>query len=215
MAISATTLAPRLIALAVVGYCVWPSLTAFVSETASPPPAKLPAVETSLLSPKMPPQPARDPFQVGVVAPTAPPSKSPKAGEGVAASGPASAAGNVAVKPVNPLDGLSLDGTCIVGAHRLAVINGRLYAAREMLPASNSATPLKLVDVLPHKVLLEREGKTLELTYSNVASALVPSRGAEVHASPNGVVTGPNAKKLNAVTEAKSDGKSPTRDAGN
>ena len=64
MAISANTLVPRVIALAAVGYCVWPSLTAFVSETESKPPAKLPALETTLLRPKMPPQPARDPFQV-------------------------------------------------------------------------------------------------------------------------------------------------------
>ena len=60
MAISVNTLMPRAIALAAVGYCVWPSLTAFMSETGNKSPAKLPALETTLLRPKMPPRPVRD-----------------------------------------------------------------------------------------------------------------------------------------------------------
>ena len=112
MAISANTLVPRVIALAAVGYCVWPSLTAFVSETQNKPPAKLPALETTLLRPKMPPQPARDPFQVNVAAKADSPGKSSKAGAGMAEAN--SATGGARPKPVNPLAGLTLDAGCIV-----------------------------------------------------------------------------------------------------
>ena len=184
MAISANILAPRVIALAAVGYCLWPSLTAFMSETASKPPAKVAALETGLLAPKMPPLPARDPFQVKAEPVANAPAKS-------AANKSKLAAHEAVKKPIDPLEGLTLDATCIVGNQRLAVINGRLYAAPELLLESSSATsPPKIVNVLPYKVLLEWGGKTLELTYSNVASSAAASRDTDVHGGPNGITTG-------------------------
>ena len=209
MVISANILVPRAIALAAVGYCVWPSLTVCMSDTESKPPAKLPAVETTLLRPKMPPQPVRDPFQVQVAAKAGSPRKASKAGVGTGH-------GNATGKPVNPLAGLTLDATCIVGTQRLAVINGRLYAAEETLPTSNSATPpLKIANVLPYKVLFEWEGKILELTYSNITSSLAASHEAGVYVGgPKGVTGGSGTKKPHASRGARSSGKSRVNGAG-
>ena len=94
---------------------------------------------------------------------------------------------------------------------RLAVINGHVYAVRESLPASNSATPpLKIVDVLPYKVLLEGEGKALELTYSNAAFSPGASQDADAHAGPDGVTVGSGTKKPRPFTGARSKGNSRT-----
>ena len=97
-------------------------------------------------------------------------------------------------KPIDPLAGLTLDATCIVGGQRLAMISGRLYAAKETLSAGKSSTPAyKVVDVLPYKVLLENDGKTVELTYSDVARPAA-SKPANSRAKPAGAAGASRAK---------------------
>jgi hypothetical protein len=188
MAISVGRLAPRAIVLAVVGYCVWPSASALFSQPETKPPETLPDITAAMLSPALSPSPTRDPFGGAAVVPWLA-AKQPgaaagkTAGKGGPAKPPVSAAGKTAGKsphsgsaktpdkPADPLGGLALDATCIVGDRRLAMINGRMYAVQETLRTGNSATPpYKVVDVLPYKVVLERDGKTLELTYSDIAS---------------------------------------------
>jgi hypothetical protein len=189
MVISVEKVAPRVIALAAVAYCVWPSLTALMSEPESKRPQKLPELAASLLSPKMPPQPTRDPFGFKVAAA---PAKSSTAGAGAAKNAPAKQA--IAAKPperpVDPLKGLTLEATSIVGNRRMAVINGRSYTAQETLRTPDPTSPrLKIVNVLPYKVLLEREGKPLELTYSDLVSHSATPPNTDGNAKPASVPT--------------------------
>jgi hypothetical protein len=201
MAISVEKLAPRAVVLAVVGYCVWPTIMDLASKPDPKPPEKVPELAASALRPKMPPLPTRDPFgakpaakamaarpatsstttaamvnkAAAKLASRSAATKGP-AGMTAAAKGPAgktATAGTAAVaaKSPPPTAGLTLEATCIAGDQRMAVINGRLYRAQEMLAASNAAAPAyRLIDVSPHKVLLEYQGKRVELSYSDSAS---------------------------------------------
>jgi hypothetical protein len=212
MAISTAKLVPRAIALAAVGYCIWPSLNALVVEPESKPPAKLPEVAALLASPALPPCPTRNPFARRTPAKPALPGGSSPATARAATKGEAtkhvnSAAANAAAKAVDALSGLKLEATCIVGNQRMAVINGRLYAAPAMLPASGKATPtLKVVGVLPYKVLFECEGKTLELTYSNTVSRAASSRAADASAKPGKSPRPPDARKPEAASPGAKPG---------
>ena len=125
-------LAPRAIALAVVGYCVWPSLMAFQARPETKSPEKPPEVAAALLKPAVAPFPTRDPF----VTPSDGPGQSFRfrAGKGAALM-------------ADSLSSLTLEATCIVNSQRLAMINGRLYACQETLSAGNaSLPPFKLVE---------------------------------------------------------------------
>ena len=82
----------------------------------------------------------------------------------------ASAGSATAKKQIDPLDGLKLEATCILGNQRLAMINGQLYAPQKMPSAGNSLPPFRIVSVFPNEVLLECKGKTVELTYEGVVS---------------------------------------------
>ena len=170
MEISAGKWAPRVIAVAVAGYCVWPTVTALFSQPKAKPPEKLPELAAALLAPAAPPASKRDPFGQGAAEPLHRQAAQPSA---------AAAARRPSGNDAGPLSGVALEATCIVGERRLALINGRLYAPRETLSTSNSsAPPYKIVDVFPYKVLLESEGKTVELKYSDVAvRPASPSRG--------------------------------------
>jgi len=165
MELALDKLAPRAIALAVVGYCVWPSLAAFQAQPETKPPEKPPEVAAALLKPAVAPFPKRDPF---VMTNSRPEKKSSLA-----------ASGKNAALLVDPLSHLTLEATCLMGGKRLAMINGHLYACREKSPEGDASTPpFTLVSVLPYKVLLECGGKSLELMYSNVASSNAASRPA-------------------------------------
>ena len=66
-----------------------------------------------------------------------------------------------------------------MGDQRLALINGRLYGPRETLQDSTaSGADYKVVDVLPYKVLLECQGKKLELAYPDAASGVASGSSA-------------------------------------
>lgn len=202
-------------ALAALGYCVWPSVTAFMSQPEGKPPAKLPTLESALLRPKMPLPPLRDPFRVEIAGQTASAGKQASAGQGAGGRRVGSAGEGAVKKRVDPLAGLSLDATCIVGAQRLAVINGRVYTAQETLATSSSAAPpLKIANILPHMVLLQCEGKTLELTYSNVGTARAASHEPDVYVGgPNETVAGAATKRPRGLT-GRSSGNSRTNGTG-
>jgi len=183
MAISVGKLAPSAVVLAFVGYCVWPSL----SDLTSPPPllkatAKMPELAASLFSPTMPPVPTRNPWGGLDAASLAAAKDSAKPGDANSETVVDSAMAKTSAGPVDPLAGLKLDATCILGDRRVAMINGQMYAAQEVLTVENA--PYRVVRVLPYKVVLEREGKIMELTYSNVTSQPAKSPQAGVQAKP-------------------------------
>jgi len=167
MAISAGKLAPSAVVLAFVGYCVWPS----VSELASappppPPPVKVPELAAASFSPTMPSLPTKNPWGGMDAASLTAAKKAAKTASKTAAAGSAAAK-----KAIDPLDGLKLEATCILGNQRLAMINGQLYAPQKMPSAGNSSTPpFRVVGVFPNKALLECKGKTVELTYEGIVS---------------------------------------------
>jgi len=189
---------PRALALAVVGYCLWPSMTAFFSKPKVESPKKLPELSAALLSPAMPPTPTRDPFKKNTatlasalkkVLPSAAKSATGKGTQNPAAAldstvkmeqRVASAShgqGKPTGKGAKHSDGLTLEATCIVGDQRLAVINGRLYAPKETLSLPGlSATPCEVISVLPYKVVLKCGENNKELTYPNVASKQVSAK---------------------------------------
>jgi hypothetical protein len=198
MAVSIGNLAPRAVVLGLVAVGVWPSVSHLLSEDKPPTPEAMPELANALLSPKPPPRPTRDPF--GLVTAAQPLSAKEAAKEAAKLQASRSAAAvrrnALAAKPVDPLSGLILTATCIVGDQRLALINGRLYAPRQTLvtdkpvakrsPGAKGAAPAaaedpatssyQVVEVLPYKVLLAHNGQILELGYSNVTSG-PPSAG--------------------------------------
>ncbi len=185
MVISPAKLVPRVVAAAVMGYCVWPTLADFISGAQTKPQEALPEVRASLLTPATPSPLTRNPLQKPVVVQAkGDPAKSAKA----AGKTGSSAAAKADSKPVDPLSGLMLNAIFSVGQQRLAVINGRSYAAGDKLPVSTAAsTALTVGSVLPYSVLLERDGSTLELKYSDTVS----SGGS----SPAASGAGPSAQK--------------------
>jgi hypothetical protein len=199
MAISIGKLAPRVVALAVMGYCAWPSLSELMSKPEVKPPPKTSPFPAGLLSPKLAAFPTRDPFggSAGVTAALAEQWRKENVARVAAKSKAATDAKTGAAALVNPLNGLTLDGTCIVGDQRLAVISGRLYAPQETLPAAKGAAPLRVVDVLPYKVLLDRDGKALELAYSDTATARAadPKSTAKPSGAPKPKRAGGSSKK--------------------
>ena len=73
---------------------------------------------------------------------------------------------------IGKVDGMVLNATCVVGDQEMAMIDGHLYAEQDLIPAPAGGGPqYKILSVLPYKVLLERGGRTLELTYSNAAAS--------------------------------------------
>ncbi len=183
---------PRALALAVVGYCLWPSMMAFFSTPKTTVPKKTPELTAALLSPKLPPAPIRDPFSentatlasslknvlrstvkssagVGRTKPSA--AKTPTIKTDRRVTTGARAGGKPTAKRTDNSGRLTLEATCIVGDRRLALINGRLYAPKETLSLPGlSATPYEVINVLPYKVVLKCGENSMELTYPNVAS---------------------------------------------
>jgi hypothetical protein len=69
------------------------------------------------------------------------------------------------------LAGLVLNATCITREQRIAIINGRVYKQKDTIAAPNAAdSRYVLVDILPHKVVLECRGKRLPLCYANTVT---------------------------------------------
>ena len=231
-------LAPSAAALAFAAYCMWPSLVELASAPRPTPPKKVPELAASLLSPEISPSPTRNPFEwtdAALLAAEAA-TRAPKAAGKVAAKTVAQAAtairspntvGTTAVQaavlgkaktpdePMDPLGGLRLEATSTLGRQRLAVINGQMYALHDRLAGDSSTPPYRIVGVLSHMVLLEREGKTVELTYSDAASraALSPRAGVRGKSAAAGAAS--SKKPRAASTAAKSGGNNPSNKTGN
>jgi len=162
MAISMNKLAPRAVVLAVVGYCAWPSLLDLSTETKPKAVKKGQELSASLFAPKLAPAPTQNPWggkDAATLLAERKPAK-PTAGAG----GAKDSSKGEAEKPVDPLDGLALEGTSIAGDFRMAVVNGRLYSHGDYV---ENKPGCKIVEVLPYKIVLEHEGKTLELVYTD------------------------------------------------
>jgi hypothetical protein len=202
MNISLEKLLPRVIVVAAVGYIAWPSASYLMSQTATPPVATLPEVAKALLSPTVSP-PMRDPFarKNAVLANAGNVRKGDATrGQGGAITSSATASPKDG-KSTDPLSGLTLDATYLAGNSRLAIINGRVYAPQETLPASKTT----VIDILPYKVLLECEGKVCALAYADTASARsVSSRPAAARAKSSG---GARSATSGAASKAKGGNK--------
>ncbi len=182
MNISLEKLVPRVIVAGALGYCAWPSVSYLMSHPAAAPPATLPEVAKSALAPTIT-SPTRDPFVLKDAAEANDGSKAGSPRGQFGAKKLADAAKQKDDKASNPLSGLTLDATYLAGASRLAIINGCVYGPKETLPASK----LKILDVLPYKVLLDCEGTVLTLAYSDTASAgSASTRSAPSRGKPSG-----------------------------
>lgn len=176
MAISVNNLAPRVVALAVVGFCVWPSISDLLSTTETKPPQPPEELAASLLKPKLPPALKRSPFGGALKGPESSGDNALAKGGAPGQKGDATKKGGATKSKEAAMGGallaeLSLDGTSIAGDQSFAVINGRVFSngdsIAELIPIT---PPFKIVNIAPYKVVLEREGKLAELTYSNTPS---------------------------------------------
>jgi hypothetical protein len=214
MAIPVGKLAPSAVALVFVADCVWPILSELTLAPRPTPPKKVPELAAALASPAMPPRPTRNPFEWTDAALLAAAKGSPKAARKTAAQTAALGTAKTPDKPVDPLGALKLDATSILGDRRLAVINGQLYALHDRLAGDSSTPPYRIVGVLPCKVLLEREGKTVELTYSDTASRSASSPRAGVRGKAVAAGAAPAANPRTASKVAKSGGNRQSSKAG-
>lgn len=101
---------------------------------------------------------------------------SPKSNDRRAGSGRLSETGIAAALPADAPLGLVLNATCLTGNEQWAVINGRVYKNHDTIATDLTLASHKIVSVLPHKVLLERGGKVIELTYPNLPPSSNPAR---------------------------------------
>ena len=168
--------APTGVVVAVVCYCVWPYVIASSSGDAKQP-AKLPEISAEVLLPKIAAPPQRDPFQMAGGA---------GGGVGGGVGGGGGAAGKRATprpaaerpqKAADPLAGLVLGATCIGGSGRLAVINGQVYRLREKLSLTGTTASWLVAEILPDKVRLESQGKSVELKYPDIHAAPAGGKG--------------------------------------
>lgn len=166
MAISVNKIAPSAVAIAFVGFCIWPSVSALTS-TPKPPPQQKKSAElaNSLLTCKLGPPPTKNPWGGKDAASLAKQKNAASEATSVAAAAIETSSGNRATL----LADVRLDATCIFGDRRMAVINGRLYSVRETIAAATPGGPsYKLLSVFPHTVLLQSGSRVVELAYSNV-----------------------------------------------
>jgi hypothetical protein len=230
MAISANKVAPSAVVLAFVGYCIWPSVAGMISEPPRPKPAeKLPPLAASLFTMTLSPPPTRNPWGGKDVETLA---KIKKAKEAKIAEDISSKMNSDAkevkptIQPIDLLRSLTLDATCIGGGQRLAIINDRMYGLQELLRETDPGSPpCKIIDVSPYEVLLECQGKTLQLRYANSSPPFmltdINGQTEEEAASNEAQVDSPQQKtgKKPAVkkssTDRKKSSKAKTSKAGN
>jgi hypothetical protein len=176
MPTSINRLMPQAIVLAVALFWCWPSLKQAFFPSAPPKSAKKEAAapegfSAAALSPKFPPIPKRNPFELLGATRIVKDSKSK------GSNGTAMEAAEKAIADVKD-SGLILNATLVMGQQRLAYINGRVYREKETISIEGRApdAPTWVVtSILPHKVLLSYQGTPLQLNYTNgVAAAKAP-----------------------------------------
>jgi hypothetical protein len=86
----------------------------------------------------------------------------------------------VGARRSDELISLRLTGTYLCGKHKLALINDHDYAEGDLIKSNKeSADGLLVTAILPDRVLLRRNGRTLELTYSEKsATTAAPAKPA-------------------------------------
>ncbi|MEN6405210.1 MAG: hypothetical protein ABFC77_01940 [Thermoguttaceae bacterium] len=180
MVISLGKLAPRVIVLAVVGYCVWPSVAEFAPSSNSKPSVKRSGAQALRLKPATSKPPTTNPWGGRDAATLAAAQKAAEASV-AASTGKTSPSTAARIAPAQLLARLTLNATYIAGDRQLAVINGQVCEAgqttRFLDSVGSETAPCKIVRVLPQKVVLDCGGTTLELTYPDgvpLASATAP-----------------------------------------
>jgi hypothetical protein len=172
---SINKLMPQAIVLAVALFWCWPSLKQAFFPSAPPKSAKKEVApegfSAAALSPKFPPIPKRDPFELlGAT-------RIVKDGKSKGSNGTSKEAAEKAIADVKD-SGLILNATLVMGQQRLAYINGRVYREKEAISIEGrgpDAPTWVVTTILPHKVLLSYQGTPLQLNYSNgVAAASAP-----------------------------------------
>jgi hypothetical protein len=163
---------PQAIVLAIALFWCWPSLKQAFFPSAPPKSAKKEAAApdgftAAVLSPKFPPIPKRDPFELLGTTRIA------KDNKAKGANGISKDAIEKAIADVKD-SGLILNATLVMGQQRLAYINGRVYREKEAISIEGrgpDAPTWVVTSILPHKVLLSYQGTPLQLNYTNGAAA--------------------------------------------
>lgn len=207
MAMTAGQMVPTVLVLAMGGYCCWPYLGGESRRAGTEAAGKLPELTAALLSPSIDPTPDRDPFRaapaiqpdaIGIAAKSiepdaigsaAAPSEDSEAAEGSSAEPETASPANLSV--------LTLNATFLRGSRRLAMINSQLYAQGEPLAqGESSAAPYVVSEVYPDKVMLERQGQTVELNYADTGSKSDPVP------RPKAAGQGPSPRAAKGATKA-------------
>ena len=218
MNVSAGKLAPSAVVVAFVGYCVWPSVANLTSSPVAPAAAgKVAELATSLFSPKLGPAPTKNPF--GGLDAEALAQAAKDQDREVKDPGEKNSGAKPRIRRADPLVGLKLDATSIFGDQRMAVINGEIYLQNQHLAAGGNSMPArKVLRILPDMVVLECQGKTAELKYSNVGKPSAPQgkTAARQPGEPEEQSLLSRLKKLSAASNnAKPSEKTPSTKAGN
>jgi hypothetical protein len=171
---SVNKLMPQAIVLAIALFLCWPSLQQAFFPPAPPKSAKKEVApegfSAASLSPKFPPVPKRNPFELPGT--TRIVKKKAKGSSG-------SISQDITDKAIADAkdSGLTLNATMIVGQRRLAMINGHVYREKEVISPEGRPpdSPTWVVtSIFPHKVLLSYQGTPLQLSYTNGAAAAAP-----------------------------------------
>jgi hypothetical protein len=244
MAIPVGKFVPSCIVVAATSYCAWPYFSESDRAAGTQKNDNLPKISAEAISPKISPPPQRDPFEASGEKPAkqannTPPSqgRNPKqtsaagaANAAISISGqqpktpPANSTGNAAAKTSQNVSNasketpaLSLYATSIYGNQRLTMINNRIYQEGETLQPVNPADPpCMIAKVLADRVILESQGKTIELLYSDKPNAGAQSKATSaqkpaVESSRTNKSTSTSKPKppQNTVSTSKSKPKQP------
>ena len=188
-------LAPTGVVVALVGLCCWPHLTDSEVRLDMQQENDLPQVTQSLLSPDILPAPDRDPFRDMRINSTGGMQE-----QLATTAGPGTGGGSSEIDIAAELSKLVLNATYVRGDRRVALINGELYALGETLDGSPSGSQTFIVmQISLHKVLLKRQGQTVELSYdmssqTNLADGALGS-GQSVAVPPGIAPTQDNSLK--------------------
>jgi hypothetical protein len=214
MTINVARVVPTGVVVTVIGYCVWPCLFGSAQPSDPPPAAKPPEITAATLASVVPPLPDRDPFHAFDAAHASAKGRASTlfagananggpADSGATSAGDPRAAANARRRNVDPLQGLALEATCLSGRERLAMINGHIYRQRETVQSPVAGAPPCVVAQVTHDgVLLQSQGKTLELKYSNAVAAAGPRGEPAAAGKRTGSTVGPRSKKSSTKSSA-------------
>lgn len=212
MALTFANIAPSAIMMAAVGYCCWPYLEQPTLTTAPKEVAKPIEISDALLSPNIGSKNDRDPFGMkGLVKADDKGKASDKnqPGDGRGSGGAKTngdtlagdkkpptaaeleaerlAAAKKALEEVQEaVQKLTLNATYISSRRRTAMINSRLYSEGEhMRHPDDKVKSMQIAKVLPHKVIMQMNGLSVELGYPNPKQKTkTPAKSKSVQPAP-------------------------------